>query len=158
MKVIGPASQVAKEAERILRSLPAWFGIEESLLEYASNTDALPTFVAEEAGTVVGFLSLREHFANSWEIDCVAVEASARGRGVGKALVARAEAWLFGRGAALLQVKTLASAHPSAAYAQTRSFYEAAGFQPLEVLPKHWGQGLPVLIYLKNVRGPSHDG
>jgi GNAT superfamily N-acetyltransferase len=158
MQVRGPITHVAKDAERVLRTLPDWFGIEESLLEYARNADALPTFVAERAGCVVGFVSLREHFPNSWEIDCMAVEAGQRGAGVGKTLFAQAEAWLHARGASFLQVKTLAPAHSSQAYAQTRGFYEAVGFRPLEILPMLWGEGLPVLIYLKNVRGEAHGG
>lgn len=148
---------MAEDAERVLRTLPDWFGIEESLLEYASNTDSLPTFVADDAGSIVGFLSLREHFPQSWEIDCVAVESARRGAGVGKALLDQAESWLRARRALLLQVKTLAASHASEAYAQTRRFYEANGFQPLEVLPTLWGEGLPVLVYVKHI-GRGHDG
>ena len=159
MQVRGPVTRVGKEAERVLRSLPAWFGIEESLLEYASNADVLPTFVAQDSsGSIVGFLSLREHFASSWEIDAVAVQAGFRGHGIGKALLEHAESWLRSRGAAFLQVKTLAAVHPSKEYAETRRFYESVGFQPFEVMPMLWGKGLPVLIYVKNVGGQGHEG
>jgi GNAT superfamily N-acetyltransferase len=155
LTVQGPVIGIGKDAARVLRTLPQWFGIEESLLEYARNADALPAFVAESNGAVVGFLTVREHFPPSWEIDCMAVEANARGRGVGKAMLAQAEEWLRTRGASFLQVKTLADLHPSEAYAETRRFYEAVGFSPLEVLPTLWGEGLPVLLYVKNI-GQGH--
>jgi hypothetical protein len=37
--------------------------------------------------------------------------------------------------------------------AQTRRFYEAAGVVPLEILPTVWGDGLPVLVYLRWIGG-----
>jgi GNAT superfamily N-acetyltransferase len=152
MNIRGPITGMAKDAETILRSLPDWFGIEQALLDYARNTEALPTFVAEQGGSVVGFLSLREHFAASWEIDCVAVHADTRAHGIGRALLQHAERWLLQRGAMFLQVKTLAASHPSQAYAETRRFYEAAGFVPVEVLPTLWGERLPVLLSVKCIR------
>lgn len=158
MQVHGPTTRIAADAERILRSLPEWFGIEQSLLEYARNTDTLPTFVAEDAGSLTGFLSLRQHFPHAWEIDCVAVHASRRGTGAGNALLAAAESWLRVQGAQFLQVKTLAPSHPSQAYAETRHYYEAVGFQPLEVLPDFWGAGVPVLVYVKSVAGSAGRG
>jgi GNAT superfamily N-acetyltransferase len=152
MNIRGPITGMAKDAETILRSLPEWFGIEQALLEYARNTEALPTFVAEQGGSVIGFLSLREHFAASWEIDCVAVHADTRAHGIGQALLQHAERWLFQRGAMFLQVKTLADSHPSQAYAETRRFYELAEFVPVEVFPTLWGERLPVLLSVKCIR------
>lgn len=152
MHIIGPVRGFAQEAEALLRSLPDWFGIEESLLEYASNTNTLPAFTVRLDDLLVGFIALRQHFPGAWEIDCIAVHASSRNRGAGKALWAAAEEWLCSQGGQLLQVKTLAASHPSEAYAETRRFYEAAGFQPLEVFPSLWGEGLPVLVYVKDLR------
>lgn len=149
MLIQGPVTGVQAPCERVLRSLPDWFGHEASLLEYAANTAKLATFVAEDAGQVIGFLSLRRHFAASWEIDCIAVEGPRREQGIGRAMHAQAELWLYSQGAQLLQVKTLAESHPSAAYAQTREFYQRLGYLPLEVFPTLWEPGLPVLLLVK---------
>lgn len=59
MSIRGPVTGVERQCERVLRPLPEWFGIEESLVEYASNTATLPTFVAQDEGQLTGFLSLR---------------------------------------------------------------------------------------------------
>jgi GNAT superfamily N-acetyltransferase len=140
---------IQDECERVLRTLPLWFGQEESLLEYARNTARFKTFVAEEDARVIAFLSLQCHFQSSWEVNCIAVDAACRNRGVGRALQRRAEEWLIGEGARTLQVKTLAASHPSPEYAQTRKFYESVGYLPMEVFPALWGAGLPVLQLVK---------
>lgn len=131
-----------------MRTIPKWFGDEPSLADYAANTETLPTFVAESE-RVFAFLSLRRHFESAWEIDCIAVASQYRRGGAGRQLLAEAELWLKSQGAVLLQVKTLAEAHPSAEYAETRRFYFAAGFRPLEVFPALWAPHLPVLLMVK---------
>jgi GNAT superfamily N-acetyltransferase len=149
MHIQGPLTGIQAACERVLRTLPRWFGIEESLLAYAQNTADMPTFVAMDEATIVGFLSLQEHFPQSWEVNCMAVDIAYRGKGLGRKLQESAEAWLLVEGAAILQVKTLAASHPSAAYAETRKFYEAMGYKPVEVFPTLWGTDLPVLQLAK---------
>jgi GNAT superfamily N-acetyltransferase len=152
----GPVVGFAAQCERVLRTLPLWFGIESSLLEYVRDTEQFPTFVARDAADVVaGFITLREHFAESWEVHCIAVAAPARNRGVGRALHAHVERWLGARGVRLLQVKTLADSHPSAEYAEARRFYASVGYVPLEVFPTLWGPRLPVLQLVKVLSEPT---
>ncbi len=153
-RITGPSQQRRGELEAILRALPGWFGIEESLVAYARDTTTLPTFVAEIGGRALGFVSLREHFRGSWEVSCMAVAAGARGRGLGTALLEHAEAWARSRGARFLQVKTLAASDPSPEYAETRAFYERRGFAPLEVFPLHWDAANPCLVMIKVVGPP----
>ena len=50
-RVRGPLLGQSAAAERILRALPGWFGIEAALLEYARAADELPTFVAALRGS-----------------------------------------------------------------------------------------------------------
>jgi GNAT superfamily N-acetyltransferase len=145
----GPVTGIDTACERVLRTLPQWFGIESSLLEYARNTRHLPTFIAQDEDTIVGFLSLQQHFPQAWEVNCIAVDLAYRGRGIGRQIHAYAEPWLVEQGAKVLQVKTLADSHPSAAYEETRRFYAALGYQPLEVFPALWGPQLPVLQMIK---------
>ncbi len=154
MQIIGPSLPAAQHCERILRSLPRWFGIEESLLEYVADSERFSTFFAIEAEPVA-FLTVREHFPQSWEVHCIAVQVSRRGQGIGRKLHAHVESWLRAKGAQALQVKTLASAHPSPEYAETRQFYVAMGYMPLEVFPTLWGPKLPVLQLVKLLAVPA---
>ena len=148
MQLIGPSNSSASHCERILRSLPLWFGIEESLQEYVADSERYPTFFAI-APEPVAFITVREHFAQSWEVHCIAVEAGHRGTGIGRALHKHVESWLVTQGCQVLQVKTLAPSHPSADYAETRRFYERLEYMPLEVFPLLWGPKLPVLQLVK---------
>jgi GNAT superfamily N-acetyltransferase len=150
MQLTGPSISAASHSERILRSLPRWFGIEESLQDYVADTERFPTFLAV-AHEPVAFITVREHFTQSWEVHCIAVEASYRGTDIGRALHEHVAAWLVARGCHLLQVKTLAASHPSTEYAQTRGFYERLGYTPLEVFPLLWGPHLPVLQLVKQL-------
>lgn len=151
MPIIGPTVQRASECEAVLRSLPMWFGIEESLRTYVRDSAAHPTFALEQDGRIVGFLTLREHFPMSWEVHCIAVAAECRNRGIGSQLLAHAESWLRDRGVRFLQVKTVAETSPSEEYAETRKFYAARGFLPLEVFPTLWDPRNPALQLVKTI-------
>jgi ribosomal protein S18 acetylase RimI-like enzyme len=149
MEIIGPELARAAECEAVLRSLPRWFGIEDALLMYAADSARYPTFAATQAGTIAGFLTLQEHFADAWEIHCVAVHADFRNQGLGTKLLVHAERWLNERGVKYLQVKTVAHTSKSAEYAQTREFYKARGFAPLEIFPTLWAPQNPALQLIK---------
>jgi len=138
------------QCERILRSLPEWFGIEESLVRYLEELPATECFVAENEGALTGFLSLRHHNPFSSEIHVIAVLAGNHGRGIGRALVERAETELRARSVEYLQVKTLGPSRPDASYERTRGFYERMGFRPLEE-NLLWGPVNPCLIMVKHV-------
>lgn len=133
----------------ILLALPAWFGIESANQHYLAYVDTHPTFVAYEEDMAVGFLSLAQPFPQSAEIYVMAVHPDVHRKGVGRALVAAAEAHLRQQGAHFLQVKTLSDTHPSPEYALTRQFYLAIGFVPLEVFPELWGEHNPCLQLIK---------
>jgi GNAT superfamily N-acetyltransferase len=149
MKVEGPRSDVAHAVERVLRTLPRWFGIESSLLKYVRDTEAYPTFIAKDDDQVVGFITVREHFPDAWEVHCIAIDVELRNKGIGRALHRHVEQWLAKRGVLFLQVKTIAATSPSPEYAQTRAFYAAIGYTQLEVFPLLWEPRLPVLQLVK---------
>lgn len=152
MKVIGPTIDRVAECESVLRSLPEWFGIEDALLKYATDTARYPTFAALHDEKVAGFITLREHFAAAWEIHCVAVRREFRNHGIGSILLGYSESWLAGRTVRFLQVKTVAHTSESAEYAQTRAFYSARGFTPIEVFPALWSPQDPALQLIKALR------
>ena len=89
------------------------------------STSAL--FVAESAdGRIVGWVHVKEH--RSLENDPCAelaglvVDGASRRQGVGRALVAAADAWAAERGFALLRLRS------NTARAEARPFYEGLGF------------------------------
>lgn len=151
MELVGPSVQRQSECEAVLRTLPEWFGIEDALQMYARNTGLLPTFALEDSSELIAFVSLREHFPESWEIDCIAVTASHRNTGLGSRLLAHAEHWALSKGARYLQVKTLAPSAGDANYDQTRRFYLARGYTPIEVFPKLWAPSNPALMLIKQL-------
>jgi N-acetylglutamate synthase-like GNAT family acetyltransferase len=135
--------------ERVLRSLPRWFGIEESNRRYLRDLEDLPTLIAEADGEVIGFLTIRDHNPVASEIHVLAVHHDRRRSGIGSMLVTAAEAEVLARGVRLLQVKTLGPSNPDEGYRQTRAFYHALGFLPLEETTAFWGEAQPTLIMVK---------
>lgn len=150
--ITGPALGKATACEAILRSLPDWFGIEGAIVHYAAEIEGLPTFLALDAEEqAAGFLSVKQHFPQAAELYVMGIRREWHRRGLGRALLAAAEAYLLDRGVEVLQVKTLAPSHPDPNYARTRLYYEAMGFRPLEVLADLWDEGNPCLLMVKRL-------
>lgn len=135
----------------ILRSLPDWFGIEEAIQGYAIDINVLPTLLAKSGEQVLGFLTLKQHSPYSIEIYVMGVTFEMQRNGIGQALMERAEAYAKGLGIEYLQVKTLGPSNPDENYANTRSFYMAMGFRPLEEFAQIWGSQNPCLILVKRI-------
>lgn len=139
---------------RLLRGLPEWFGIESSVEGYVEAAGRLPTLLArvhnavEDAAQPVGALLLERHFPGSAEIHLIAVERSWHRRGVGRALVEAAERSAARDGVTLMSVKTLGPSDPDPGYADTRLFYAALGYRPVEELLDLW-PGNPCLLMVK---------
>jgi GNAT superfamily N-acetyltransferase len=134
--------------ERLLRALPGWFGIEDSIVSYVEDAATMDTYLAERDGAVVGALLAVRHFPAAAEIHLMAVAPEQHRRGVGRALVAALEADLTRDGVRFLQVKTLGPSRPNPEYDRTREFYSAVGFTPLEEHPDLW-PGNPCLVMVK---------
>jgi ribosomal protein S18 acetylase RimI-like enzyme len=141
--------RAARVAEAVMRALPEWFGLEESLLEYVEAARTLPTLIASEATRDVGFLTIKQHTAGSAEIVAMGVLPDRHHRGVGRELLEAAAAQVTANETRLLQVKTLGPSDPDVYYARTRSFYEALGFIGLEETTAFWGEANPCLIMVK---------
>jgi ribosomal protein S18 acetylase RimI-like enzyme len=150
--VQGPFLNKSAVCAPILAALPEWFGIEEANRQYIEDIKQLPTLLASFNGETVGFLTLRDHNRYSAEIHVMAVKPEIHRRGVGRALLNKAERHLRQRGFEYLQVKTLSAAHPDRNYARTREFYQAMGFCPLEEFPELWGPANPCLQMIKGLR------
>jgi len=154
MKIVVDEPFLGKSSicEPILRSLPQWFGIEQSNIQYLKDIDTLPTFLAFMDGKAVGFITIKQHNEYSAEIHIIGVYPDLHHQGVGRALLEKAEEFLKQQRIEYLQVKTLSSSSISEHYAQTRAFYFAVGFRPLEELKEFWNEENPCLLMVKYLR------
>src|SRR5205085_8182142 len=72
--------------DRLLRSLPEWFGIESAIVEYVESAHRLDTYLAREpaADQPVGVLLAARHSQASGEIHLIAVDRARHRHGVGR--------------------------------------------------------------------------
>jgi GNAT superfamily N-acetyltransferase len=134
---------------RVLAALPTWFGIPESVAEYVAAADTHPTVIASADGDDVGLLTLVTHTPYAAEVYVMGVLPEYHRRGIGRAMLERAEEWLCERDIEYLQVKTLSPRHPDPGYVKTRAFYLDCGFRPLEEFPDLWSPDQPALQMVK---------
>jgi len=135
----------------ILSELPDWFGIPEANAGYANDAETMPTWLARDSGAVVGLMILKRHFPESAEIWLLATRLALRRTGIGRALVAAGETEARSDGVRFLSVKTLGPSVPYEPYEETRAFYRALGFAPIEEFPSLWGPENASLLLLKSL-------
>lgn len=137
--------------DRVLRSLPDYFGIEEAIVDYVEKAKTLDSYIAiDEKDLTIGVALIDRHFEASAELALIAAHADQRSSGVGRALVQMAEQNLREDGCQYLEVHTVGPSFDHAGYASTRGFYTAVGFSPM-----HEFEGLdwdgPTLIMIKSL-------
>ncbi len=140
---------VPEDVERLLATVPEWFGRPESNAEYIDDARTVETWtVRDDDGRVVGVTLVVHHFPQTSEIHFTVVDCSAHGQGVGSEMIRAIVDDLRRRGVDMLMVKTLGASSPDPNYARTRNFYETMGFIPLEETDL-WGADTPCLIMAK---------
>ncbi|MEL6460344.1 MAG: GNAT family N-acetyltransferase [Cyanobacteria bacterium J06636_27] len=137
-----------KVCEKIIRSLPEWFGIETAIIQYVKDIEQLPTFIAMEDNQTIGFLTIKKHNQFAAEIYVMGVLSQFHRNGIGSSLIEEAETFLKQNNVEYLQVKTLGESHPDKYYALTRNFYLKMGFKPIEEFSQIW-QDIPCLLMIK---------
>jgi len=147
----GPCFEKAYLCEPIIRSLPEWFGLEESILEYITEIDHQPTWLAYEQEQVIGFISIKQHTHYAAELYVMGLLPDKHRKGIGRELVKTAQEWLIGNGIEYLQVKCLGPSAIDENYAKTRAFYDAMGFRALEEFKQIWDENNPCLIMIKKL-------
>jgi XTP/dITP diphosphohydrolase len=150
-----PADARSAICADILDTLPAWFGIDAARRQYASDAAIRPMLVARLGSAVIGFLTLTRGAPGAWEIHAIGVRPEWHRQGIGRRLLAAAEAALRQQRAEFLSVKTLSPRRDDEAYARTRCFYQAMGFRPLMELPTLWSAENPCLIMIKPLPSPQ---
>ena len=142
----------ALAAEKILRSLPEWFGIESAIVNYCEGVKTLPSyFVVRPDGSNIAFMTLKFHNQFTSEIHVMGVLKEFQSQGIGRLLVDKAEEIARERNSQYLMVKTLGPSHPDKNYARTREFYLNTGFCPLEEFRSIWDENNPCLILVKKI-------
>jgi ribosomal protein S18 acetylase RimI-like enzyme len=136
---------------RILEALPDWFGLPESIDEYAAAADRLPTTIASVESRDVGILTVLKHTPFAAEVYVMGVMPEHHHQGIGRQLLAHVERSLAEDGVEFLQVKTLAPASSDAGYERTRAFYQACRFRPLEEISNLWDTENPALQMIKKL-------
>lgn len=139
-------------AERILRSLPDWFGIEESTVAYIDKSKELPMLVAYDGDTPIGFISVKKHSSYTAEIYVMGVDPEFHRNSCGSSMLAEIQNKLIGQDIEFLQVKTVSEDRECEFYKKTRLFYKSQGFKEVEVFPTLWGEANPCLLMIKSLR------
>ncbi|CZF78390.1 acetyltransferase [Grimontia celer] len=151
VKLRPPSKGLGHKCEKILRSVPEWFGREDSLIEYVNEIDHLSTYTAFLDERLIGFFSVNIHNECSAELHVLAVHLDFHRQGIGKQLYRSVEEDLKTQGIKYVQVKTLGPSYGDANYEKTRQFYLSLGFSPLEEIREFWGEGTPCLLMVKGI-------
>ena len=139
-----------KQCAAILDSLPEWFGDAAAVSAYLNDLPSLNTYLAQRDSEIVGFAAVKPTGSQISEIHVMGVAREERRRGVGRALMDRMVADLARSGIKSLTVQTLGPSDADSAYAETRAFYEAMGFEPLrEFRQADWTS--PTLIMVRSL-------
>ena len=148
-KVISPDER-SEACNKILRSLPKWFGIESSIVDYVKDVKAMETWASYTSNELTGFISINKHNNTTAEIHVIGVIESFHKKGIGKILIQEAEKYLAEQNFKYLTVKTLSELRTDENYEKTRHFYLAMGFAPVEIFKTLRGAHNPCLLMIKN--------
>ena len=147
--VIETAGHWPDAVASLVRDLPEWFGIAQSVASYIDAASELPNTIARQGHDVLGVCLTRRHTRVAAEIELLAVRRDLHRRGIGRELLERVDRDLRAAGVRLLEVKTFGPSGESKEYERTRAFYESMGFLPLEERRDIWGPEDPCLISVK---------
>ena len=139
--------------ENILRSLPDWFGLEESIVDYVEKSRIHPMLIVFDNDKPIGFLSLKNHSAYTSEIYVMGIITKYHRSGIGRKLLTEVEKYLIEKKIEFLQVKTLSPNRECDHYKKTRLFYQSYGFREVETFPTLWDENNPCLLMIKSVEG-----
>jgi GNAT superfamily N-acetyltransferase len=137
--------------ESILRMLPNWFGVEESILDYARITKEMPFYTVNNEKNPIGFVAIKVHNRYTSEVCVIGVLQEYHRKGIGKMLINKCEEFCKENGKEFLTVKTLDESRSSKSYEKTRLFYMAMGFKPIEVFRTLWNEENPCLFMAKHI-------
>lgn len=134
----------------ILRALPEWFAVEESIVDYTKKVQDMIFYIAIEDTNPIGFIAVKIHNEFTAEISVMGIVSDFQRKGTGTALIQRVEKFCIENGYKYLTVKTLDASILYEPYERTRKFYKSLGFIPLEVFSLYWDKENPCLFLAKH--------
>lgn len=152
IKEIKNEDEKSSICEVILRGLPNWFGVEQSIVDYVKAVRHMPLFAAIKDMETVGFAAVKVHNAYTAEVCVMGVKHEYHRMGIGERLISACEEYCRTNGHSFLTVKTLDASRESKSYEKTRNFYYGVGFKPLEVFPTIWDEDNPCLFMVKCIK------
>lgn len=138
--------------ENILRALPSWFGVEESIINYKKTIKEMPFYTVYNDSEPVGFVAIKLHNRFTAEICVMGILQEFHRKGIGTILIRRCEQFCLENNIEFLTVKTLDESSFSQSYDKTRLFYVSMGFKPLEVFKTLWDENNPCLFMAKYIK------
>lgn len=120
---------------------PSWDDHHEAVVREACGSPDASVVVAEDDGTIVGFVASHVHAASAGmsrygEVTVIAVAPECRGRGIGRALLEHAVQELRDTGVPVIMLQTGADQ----GHAPARALYTAVGFRRLPTA-QYWLPG-----------------
>lgn len=144
------------ESEHVCRNisedLSEWFGIPEANEKYAKGVKERLSFGYFVDESCVGMLSLEFPFKNNANIYWMAVKKNWHHKGIGKALLNKAELICRERNIESITVETLSSKENDSYYLKTLNFYLKEGFKQLFEL-NTYGPSY-TMVYLSKILSP----
>ncbi len=120
-----------KTCRAIIATLPEWFGIPEANERYALGVKDRISFGILINGQYVGMIAIETPFPNNANIYWMGIAKDYHRKGMGSALLKRAEKYCYENHFQSWTVETLSPKEKDANYLNTYSFYIKAGFSPL---------------------------
>jgi ribosomal protein S18 acetylase RimI-like enzyme len=141
----------AEYANYILRKLPEWFGIEESLLEYVNTVYKYPFWAAFDNNNCIGFFSGKIHHNRTGDIYVCGIDPNYHRKGIGTLLYKELEKYCIKNECEYIIVKTVDEIDINKSYGKTVKFYKSIGFKELITFPEVWDKNNPCLIMIKKL-------
>ena len=152
IKEVIAADEKSSICNEVLRALPSWFGIEESIVGYVNEVKTMPFYSAYDDGNAIGFVAIKSHGDYSAEVCVMGILKEYHRKGIGKKLIDICVNYCKNERIEFLTVKTLDESTESRSYEKTRLFYQAVGFKKLETFPLLWDENNPCLFMARHMQ------
>ena len=137
---------------QILYNLPNWFQDKQAIEDYAKSAAKNFFYVVNNHAKIpVGFLNLKILNLFSAEVEVMGVNKNYHRKGIGTLLIKKAIHYLQCNDYKYLAVRTLSESSYDLWYKDTRNFYFAQGFYPLNEMEDMWGKENPCVIMVRSL-------
>lgn len=134
----------------LARELAEWFRPMDQMA-LAIDLRTHEGFVAEQGGTIVGFLTFHLTGSAVAELSWLGVRPDVQRQGVGNVLVSALETELRARGVRELEVSTIDASSGEPGFERARRFYQRQGFIPIRRDDNYFARGRHRLLLRKEI-------